>query len=77
MCGLSAVTSISDSWSSEAMRGVLASMPSEQRSTKLDAPSARRRTLCRKFWMIIGLKTFSSKLPIAPPMLIATSLPIT
>ena len=40
-------------------------------------PSASRRTLCRKLWAISGLKTFSSKLPDAPPMPMATSLPIT
>ncbi|MNU84990.1 hypothetical protein D3C71_747210 [compost metagenome] len=40
-------------------------------------PSASSRTLCRKLWAIIGLNTLSSKLPLAPPMLMATSLPIT
>ena len=40
-------------------------------------PSASRRALCRKLWAIIGLNTFSSKLPDAPPTVIATSLPNT
>ena len=77
MCGLSAVTSISERCTSSAMRSRLGSMPRAQCSSKLRTPSASRRTLCRKLWMISGLNTFSSKLPDAPPMLIATSLPIT
>ncbi len=40
-------------------------------------PSASSRALCRKLWAISGRNTFSSKLPDAPPMLIATSLPNT
>ncbi|CFW03862.1 Uncharacterised protein [Bordetella pertussis] len=40
-------------------------------------PSASRRTDCRKLWITSGLKTFSSKLPLAPPTLMATSLPMT
>ena len=40
-------------------------------------PSASSRTLCSTLWMISGLKTLSSKLPDAPPMPTATSLPIT
>ena len=40
-------------------------------------PSASRRALCRKLCAIIGLKTFSSKLPEAPPTVMATSLPNT
>jgi hypothetical protein len=34
-----------------------------QCSSKLRMPSASRRALCRKLWAIIGLNTFSSKLP--------------
>jgi hypothetical protein len=45
--------------------------------SKLAMPSASRRTLARKLWAISGLKTFSSKLPDAPPTVIATSLPNT
>ena len=40
-------------------------------------PSASSRTLCRKLWAISGLNTLSSKLPEAPPKLMATSLPNT
>ena len=35
------------------------------------------KAACRKLWMISGLNTFNSKLPMAPPTLIATSLPST
>ena len=52
-------------------------MPTTQCSRKLSLPSPSSRALIRKLKMIIGLKTFSSKLPDAPPMLTATSLPIT
>ena len=77
MCGFSAVTSISDELTSAAMRSRLGSMPTAQWSLKLTRPSANRRTLCRKLWAIMGRNTFSSKLPDAPPKLIATSLPNT
>ena len=59
------------------MRSRLGSMPTTQCSRKLSQPSAMSRQLCRKLWMISGLKTLSSKLPLMPPMLMATSLPIT
>ena len=59
------------------MRSRLGSMPTAQWSLKLAMPSASSRTLCRKLWAIIGRNTFSSKLPEAPPKLMATSLPNT
>ena len=52
-------------------------MPRAQCSSKLRAPSASSRALCRKLWIITGLKTLSSKLPEAPATLMATSLPNT
>ena len=52
-------------------------MPRAQCSSNDSQASARRRTECRKLWMMSGLKTFSSKWPEAPPMLTATSLPRT
>ncbi len=73
----SAVTSISERLTSSAMRSRLGSMPTAQWSLKLVMPSASRRTLCRKLCATIGRNTFSSKLPDMPPMLMATSLPIT
>src|SRR5438445_520245 len=77
MCGLSAVTSISELCRSSAMRSPRGSMPAAQCSRKLSAPSPSSRTLWRKLWMMSGLNTFSSKFPEAPPILIATSLPST
>src|SRR5258708_4233015 len=77
MCGLSAVTSMSESRTSSAMRSRRGSMPAAQCSLKLAAPSVSSLTLCRKLWMMRGLNTFSSKFPEAPPILIATSLPST
>ncbi len=62
---------------SSAMRSRLGSMPTAQCSSKLTMPSASRRTLCSKLCAIIGRNTLSSKLPQAPPKLIATSLPNT
>ena len=78
MCGLSAVTSISERCD-EFRRCARGSARCRRRSARRSSrmPSASSRTLCRKLWMISGLKTFSSKLPDAPPMLMATSLPIT
>ena len=59
------------------MRSRLGSMPTAQYSLKFSHACASRRALCRKLRMTIGRKTFSSKLPIEPPTLIATSLPNT
>ena len=50
------------------MRARLGSMPTAQNSSKLVHASARRRRLCSTLWMMSGLKTFSSKLPDAPPI---------
>ena len=59
------------------MRARLGSIPAAQCSLKLTMPSASNRTLCRKLCATSGRNTFSSKLPLAPPMLMATSLPST
>ena len=40
-------------------------------------PSPIKRALCRKLNIITGLKTFSSKCPLLPPIPIVTSFPIT
>ncbi|MDT4827517.1 hypothetical protein FQZ97_608660 [compost metagenome] len=77
MCVFSAVTSISERCTSSVMRSRFGSMPTAQWSLKLTMPSASRRTLCRKLCATIGRNTFSSKLPEAPPMLMATSFPNT
>src|SRR6186713_1314870 len=77
MCGFSAVTSISDSRISCSMRTLFASMPTAHCSLKLVQPCVSRVALCMKLVMTSGLNTFSSKLPDAPPKLIATSLPNT
>ena len=77
MCVLSAVTSMSERSTSSVMRSRLGSMPTAQWSLKLTIPSASRRTLCKKLWATMGRNTFSSKLPEAPPKLMATSLPNT
>lgn len=53
------------------------SIPITQLSVKLLQPSPINRALWRKSVMIIGLNTFSSKCPFAPPTEIATSFPIT
>ena len=77
MCGFSAVTSISERPTSSSMRAMLGSIPMAQWSLKLTMPSASRRTLCRKLCATMGRNTFNSKLPDAPPKLMATSLPKT
>src|SRR5581483_1624312 len=46
-------------------------------SSKPRHPAARSLAEPRKLWMMSGLKTLSSKLPDAPPMFTATSLPST
>ena len=46
MCGLSAVTSISEDCISSSMRSVLASMPATQLSVSDIAASPSRRMLC-------------------------------
>ena len=52
-------------------------MPTTQRSRKESQPPSMSRALCRKLWAISGFITFSSKLPPAPPIPIATSFPST
>src|ERR1700682_4836101 len=52
-------------------------MPSEQCSRNDSEASASSRIERNTLWMMSGLKTLSSKLPEAPPMVTATSLPIT
>src|ERR1700693_6088605 len=59
------------------MRAILGSMPAAQCSLKLMQPFASRLALCRKLRITSGRNTLSSKLPEAPPRLIATSLPNT
>ena len=77
MCGASAVTSMSDSCTWRAIRSRSGSMPTAQCSRNDSQASASRRIERRTLWTISGLKTFSSKLPEAPPIATATSLPIT
>ena len=59
------------------MRWRFGSIPSAQKRSKFTHASASSRTLCSTLWMMSGLKTFSSKLPDAAPIVTATSFPIT
>mmetsp|Transcript_1228 Transcript_1228/g.2848 ORF Transcript_1228/g.2848 Transcript_1228/m.2848 type:complete len:262 (+) Transcript_1228:316-1101(+) len=78
MCGLSAVTSMSEDRMSWSMRSRLGSMPRTQFSAKDTDASDSRRMLCRLLWAIRGLATFSSKWdPAAPPRVTPMSLPTT
>src|ERR1051325_6495260 len=77
MWGFRAVTSISDCSSCCWMRARFGSMPIAQFLRNESQPSGMRRALWRKLCAMTGLYTLSSKLPLAPPKLMATSLPNT
>ena len=76
-CGVSAVTSISELPTSSSIRARSGSSPSTQNSRKVRQLSASSTAECSRFLIITGLKTFSSKLPCEPAILIAVSLPRT
>ena len=59
------------------MRASLGSSPSTQNRVKVAEASVSSRTECSTLWMITGLQTFSSRLPRAPAMATAASLPYT
>jgi len=59
------------------MTGRLGWMPAAHFSSNDAQASPTSRALCSTFAAISGLNTFSSKCPLAPPIVTATSLPIT
>ena len=77
MTGTSAVMMITFCSSSHFARSSSASMPSTILVRITSAPDARRSIDSRRLWAINGIITLSSKLPFAPPHVMAASLPIT
>ena len=77
MCGLSAVTSMSDFCKFSSMRARFSSSPSTQKSTKPRHASLSSLMEWSRLCTITGLKTFSSKLPCEPANPMAASLPNT
>ena len=77
ICSFKAVTSINDLLRSSSILLRSGSMPRMQFLVKETEASERSRTDWRMFRRIIGLKTFSSKCPLHPPMLTATLFPMT
>mmetsp|Transcript_26462 Transcript_26462/g.67199 ORF Transcript_26462/g.67199 Transcript_26462/m.67199 type:complete len:284 (+) Transcript_26462:565-1416(+) len=77
MCGLSAVTSISDEVMSSPMRLRLGSMPSTHDLVKQRDASPSSRIAESRLLIMTGLKTLSSKWPCAPANEMAAWLPKT